>query len=78
MDNVLIFGATKEEHDQRLTATLQRFETAGVTLNMSKCEFGVDCIKFLGHIIDKMGVKADPDKVSSVMEMEPPGDVPGL
>ena len=78
MDDVLIFGATQEEHDQHLTATLQRLETAGVTLNPSKCEFSVDHIKFLGHIINKSGVRADPDKVSAIVEMGAPANVPAL
>ena len=78
MDDVLIFGATQEDHDQHLNATLQRLETAGVTLNPSKCEFSVDHIKFLGHVIDKMGVRADPDKVSAIVEMGAPENVPAL
>ena len=33
MDNVLVFGSTKEEHDARLTDVLKRIANAGVTLN---------------------------------------------
>ena len=40
MDNILIWGTTKEQHDARVHAVLQRAEKAGVTLNMAKCEFG--------------------------------------
>ena len=78
VDDVLIFGAIQEEHNQHLTATLQRLKTAGVTLNPSKCEFSVDRIKFLGHIIDKSGVRADPDKMSGIVEMGTPANVPAL
>ena len=78
MDDVLIHGTTQQEHNQRLSATLQQFESAGVTLNLSKCEFGVDRVKFLGHIIDKEGVRADPDKVSAVVNMKAPSNVPEL
>ena len=78
MDDALIHGLTQQEHDQRLTATLQQLESVGVTLNMSKCKFGVDHVKFLGHIIDKEGVRADPDKVSAVVDMKAPRNVPEL
>ena len=57
MDDVLIFGSSKEEHDLRLSATLQQLKKAGVTLNPSKCVFATDHIKFLGHIVDKTGYK---------------------
>ena len=76
--DVLIHGMTQQEHDQQLTATLQWLESAGVTLNLSKCEFGVNHVKFLGHIIDKDGVWADPDKVFAVVDMKAPSNVPEL
>ena len=48
MDDMLIWGATKEQHDARVHAILERAERAGVTLNMSKCEFGKREVQFLG------------------------------
>ena len=44
MDNVLVFGKDKQEHDLRLMAALKR---TGVTLNPKKCEFGKRQLKFL-------------------------------
>ena len=38
MDDILVFGRTRAEHDLRLTAAVTRFQDAGVTLN-NKCEF---------------------------------------
>ena len=72
MDDVLIFGATKEEHDASLQASLKRLETAGVTLNSAKCEFYKDAVKFLGHFVDKDGIRADPSKTEAVAHMEAP------
>ena len=40
MDDVLIFGSNREEHDERLLNVLKRIEKAGITLNKDKCEFG--------------------------------------
>ena len=39
MDNVLIFGSTQEEHNNRLHKVLQKLQSHGVTLNKQKCEF---------------------------------------
>ena len=51
MDDILIFGSSKEEHDTRLHNVLQKLQTTRV--NKSKCEFGKERLAFLGHILDK-------------------------
>jgi hypothetical protein len=72
MDDILIFGQTQEEHDARLRRALQTLESAGVTLNPDKCEFSKTHITFLGHVIDKEGISADPKKTAAIKEMAPP------
>ena len=78
MDDVLIFGKTKEEHDIRLTKALDRIHSAGVTLNREKCLFGQDSIKFLGHVVNKQGISADPDKVAAITQMKAPQNISAL
>ena len=62
MDNVLDFGKTQAEHDAHLEAVLKWIKSAGVILNHSKSEFLKSELKFLGHIINTQGVKANPAK----------------
>ena len=45
-DNLVIHGPTKEEHDRRLDIVLERLEAYGLTLNKTKCTFGVKEIVF--------------------------------
>ena len=78
MDDVLVFGATQDEHDKRLIAALKRIETAGVTLNPNKCEFNKRAVKFLGHLVDENGIRADPEKSSAISKMEPPRNISEL
>lgn len=78
IDDVLIFGASREEHDTRLAAVLQRLEEAGATLNKEKCEFYKSSIKFLGHVIDSDGIRADPEKTDAIISMQPPQCVSDL
>ena len=78
MDDILIFGSNKEEHDLRLSVTLQWLEKAGVTLNPSKCVFATDGVKFLGHIVDKTGVQADLAKTSAILKMKAPTNLSEL
>jgi len=78
MDDVLVFGGTQQEHDHRLAATLERINAAGVSLNKEKCQFSVSAVKFLGHVVDKEGIRADPDKTSAILKMKPPQNITEL
>ena len=72
LDDVLMFGKNSDEHKIRLQAVLECLEAVGVTLNSSKCAFNKDLMNFLGHIVDKQGIRADPEKTMPVSTMKPP------
>ena len=78
MDDILVVGSTKEEHDSRLAEVLKKVEEAGMTLNKDKCVFGVQEVKFLGHILNKDGIGVDPEKEKAIREMPAPTDRKGL
>ena len=78
IDDVLIYGSTQQEHDERLHSALAQIQSADLTLNAKKCEFNKSEIKFLGHIISKDGISPDPDKTSAVLEMAKPTTVTEL
>lgn len=44
-------------------------------MNRDKCTFFAERIKFLGHVISKDGIQADPDKTAPVLNMSPPKNV---
>ena len=78
VDDVLICAPTQLEHDIRLHAALAKIQAAGLTLNKEKCEFNKERLTFLGHIVDKNGIPADPEKTSAILEMEKPQSLPEL
>ena len=78
IDDTIVFGQTKEEHDLRLKAALERVQRAGDTLNKEKCEFGKEKLTFLGHLVDSQGILADPEKTKAVREMNQPENVSEL
>ncbi|XP_047533388.1 uncharacterized protein K02A2.6-like [Vanessa atalanta] len=78
LDDVLCTGRDAEQHKQRLTAVLQRLEDAGLTIQASKCEFFKHELCYLGHIIDKNGVRKSPDKVKAILEVSKPENVTQL
>ena len=78
IDDILVYGKDREEHDTRLTAALKRILDAGITLNREKCEFAKSRILFLGHIVGQCGVQVDPERVKAINEMSPPENISKL
>ena len=75
MDDILVYGETCEEHDQQLWTVLERLNDLGMTLNAEKCTFAQTSVKFLGHVIDSQGIKADPTKVEAIVKFTTPASV---
>lgn len=63
MDNVLIIGRKQQEHDTRLQAVLQNSEGRCYS-KPREVLFRKDKLTFLGHVIDKTGLKPDPWKTA--------------
>ena len=78
LDDVLVYGETPQEHDERLIAALKRISKAGLTLSQEKCEFNKPSIKFLGQLVDGTGVKLDPDKFRAIVGIKPPENITEL
>ena len=78
MDDILVFGKTHREHDNYLEVVLRWIEEANVTLSPQKCEFSKTKLTFLGHVIDTVGIRADPEKTKAIVDMSPPTSVSEL
>ena len=68
-------GGTRKNTTQRLSAVFERLENANFTLNGAKYEFNKSSIKFLGHLVDRSGIRPDPEKTSSIVKMPAPRSV---
>ena len=78
IDDVLVSGATADEHLKRLEEVLSRLEKAGLCLQKSKCHFMVSSVTFLGHKVDKDGLHPLPDKISAVLSAPTPRNLQEL
>lgn len=78
VDDILIWGRTLLEHDERLTQVLNRIRAINLKLNPDKCKFRVNCVHYVGHLLTTDGVKPDPEKIKAVCEMEKPQDKQAL
>ncbi len=72
MDDFIVWGSTREEHDKRLRQVLDKTREVNLKLNKDKCEFGVKTLTFVGDVISEEGVKPDPRKTSAINNMERP------
>ena len=69
IDDILIYGKDKDEHDTRLRAALEAIKNAGLTLNHNKCMFNQCSVSFLGHLINEKGISQDPQKIMAIAKM---------
>lgn len=74
MDDILIYANDKAELDKTTAEVIKRIEDAGLTLNKDKCEFAVDKIRFLGHILSARGVEIDQEKVDAIDKLREPSN----
>ena len=63
IDDILIFSRSKEEHEGHLRIVLQTLREHQLYAKLSKCDFWLDQVAFLGHILTAGGVVVDPRKV---------------
>ena len=65
-DDIIIFGKTMTEANERFNTVAQKLQEANLTLEPEKCEFLKKEVCYLGHIISEHGIKPDPKKVEAV------------
>jgi len=72
IDDILIYLRTKEERGRHLRVVLEILREKQLYAKLSKCEFWLEEVNFLGHIISAQGISVDPAKVKAVLQWERP------
>lgn len=72
VDDILVYGSTRLEHDLNLRRVLDRSRHKGIRFNVDKLEVGVTEVRYFGHLLTSSGLKPDPNKVSAIHDMKPP------
>ena len=75
IDDILIYSKTKEEHAQHLEMALTRLREKQLYAKFSKCEFWLEHVVFLGHVVSSTGIMVDPTKVEAVKQWNQPKTV---
>lgn len=72
LDDILVFGSTKMEHDENLDAVMKRLKEHNVCINEEKSVFSQQAVKFLGFAVSEDGLKVEEDKLKAIREFRRP------
>ncbi|GAU50683.1 hypothetical protein TSUD_410390 [Trifolium subterraneum] len=75
IDDILVYSKSEKEHKEHLRIVLQVLKEKKLYAKLSKCEFWLEEVSFLGHVISSGGIAVDPTKVDAVMKWGTPESV---
>ena len=75
IDDILVYSKSNQEHEEHLRDVLSILREKKMYAKFSKCEFWLNEVAFLGHVISGKGISVDPRKIEAVVEWEVPTNV---
>jgi len=78
LDDIIVFGRTLEEHEERLLKVLDRLRECGLKVSIDKCQFCQSQVRYVGHIVSAAGVSPDPAKIEAVTRWKMPTGLESL
>ena len=75
IDDILMYSKDREDHDTHLRVVLETLRKEQLYAKMSKCEFWLKEVSFLGHIVSEEGMRVDPRKIEVILKWKPPRSV---
>ena len=75
IDDILVYSKDQEDHDTHLRVVLETLRKEQLYAKLSKCEFWLREVSFLGHIVSEEGIRVDPKKIEVIIKWKPPRNV---
>ena len=75
IDDILVYSRSVVEHEQHLRYVLQRLRDRQLYAKFSKCEFWLDRVAFLGHVVSADSISVDSSKVETILSWPRPKTV---
>lgn len=74
VDDILVFGRTRNEHDQNLAWVLQKCNEHNVKLKLEKCKFAQQTVEYLGFTISGKTIRPLESRIDLLSNTKPPSD----
>ncbi|KAL0458423.1 UNVERIFIED_CONTAM: hypothetical protein Slati_0469500 [Sesamum latifolium] len=75
VDDMLVKSKEAHDHVKDLNETFTVLRKYRLKLNLGKCAFGVSVGRFLGFMVTRRGIEANPDKIKAILDMGPPTNI---
>jgi hypothetical protein len=75
LDDLLLFSETTDDHVSRVRLVFEHIREANFKFNVSKCNFAVPEVVYLGHVVNRNGVAPDPSKITAIKNFPRPQTV---
>ncbi|KAJ0832489.1 putative nucleotidyltransferase, Ribonuclease H [Helianthus annuus] len=75
IDDILVFSKSRVEHEDHLRTVLGTLRQEKLYAKFSKCDFWLEKVAFLGHIVSAEGITMDPSKVEAITKWPRPTSV---
>ena len=72
IDDILVYSRDKQDHEQHLKIVQQTLRKKKLYAKLRKCDFWLNEVSFLGHIMSVEGIKVDPAKIEAVVNWKLP------
>ena len=71
IDDILVYSLNEEEHAQHLSKVLQKLREEKLYVKYDKCDFWLNQVAFLEHVVMEKGIQVDPTKIEAITNWEP-------
>ena len=78
IDDIIVYSESFEAHLQDVDTILRRLYAHGILLQLKKCRFACQSVEFLGHVVSRQGIQADPSKLEKLRAFPTPTNVAEL
>ena len=75
IDDILVYSKDAHKHEQHLRIVLETLREKKLYAKLSKCDFWLKEVSFLGHIVSSEGIRVDPAKIKAVLNWKSPQNV---
>ena len=75
IDDILVYSKTKEDHIEHLRTVLSTLANHKLYAKLKKCDFWMEKVQFLGHVISAEGISVDPAKITTVVGWPRPTNI---